>query len=68
MAPKTAQIIKPGKVVILLNGRYAGAKVTPISITPLSPALYSHARALFFDAASTTLYPRAMLRHAVPML
>ncbi len=27
MAPKTAQIIKPGKVVILLNGRYAGAKV-----------------------------------------
>ena len=26
-APKTTQIIKPGKVVILLNGRYAGAKV-----------------------------------------
>jgi hypothetical protein len=25
--PKTTQIIKPGKVVILLNGRYAGAKV-----------------------------------------
>ena len=69
MAPKTAQIIKPGKVVILLNGRYAGAKVIreaaqlPPYLSSLSSPRFC---AVFYHTTSIAHFPRASHQHPFP--